>query len=171
MQITLESPKPQLRPVDNGQERKLKRLKSDEGDFSICIPVTWEPLSNLNNSACLQVGCQKSESFAIIIRRAKYELGEEVQLEHYASAVTETAAQGIESGIVMTDTQLKGNAGRAVYAASEIRGKVRGTQVYYSLATYDSDVFFYTGYFWCSVVNFPKWKKTFNMLAASFVLL
>lgn len=161
--------KPTLRPIDSDPEKKLKRIASDNNDCSICVPVAWEQMTNLNLNACIQAGSKANECYLIVIRQAKSELGDDIALERYASAVTHTGAKGIQDGIVMNEPKLKTIRGEK-YAVSEMRGIVATTQVYYSIATYQSDAFFYTLYFWCSVANYPQRKTSFEVLAGSFHL-
>lgn len=161
--------KPNLRTIDSDPEKKLKRIVSENNDCSICVPVAWETMSNLNLNACIQSGSKASECYLIVIRQAKSELGDDISLERYASAVTHTGAKGIQDGIVVNEPKLKAIRGTK-YAVSEMRGIVATTQVYYSIAIYENDIFFYTLYFWCSVASYPQRKASFELLAGSFHL-
>ena len=161
--------KPNLRTIDSDPEKKLKRVTSDDNDCSICVPVAWEEMSNLNLNACIQAGSKSNECYLIVIRQSKSELGDDIALERYASAVTHTGAKGIQEGIVTNEPKVKTIRG-AKYALSEMRGVVANTQVYYSIAAYENDVAFYTVYFWCSVASYPQRKNSFELLASSFHL-
>lgn len=153
-------------PSTPTRSERLLRLAATDQSCSVCIPDRWQAMGQLNRNACLQAGCNDSDSYLVIIPQLKVAINRQVSQQEYTEAVLESAVGWVEEGGIVAPATLESPVELAA-VSGEIEGIVGENRVHYLISVYEGQDSFFACYLWSTADLFERQRPLFKALLAS----
>lgn len=145
----------------------LVRVRGRDSPVSAVIPESWQPCTDLNPNAVLQVGDRNAHHYMIVLMQAREELPAGLALPDYSVAQLQQCLARLASGRLLSGPEMVEH-GDSPACTSEISARLDTTAIQYLVAHFQCERYFHTLFLWCSQREFPQQKPLFQRMVAGF---
>lgn len=150
----------------NAATGMIKQISADSS-ISLQMPETWQICDGLNPHALLQVGDRDAHHYAVVLKQARGELPERLDLAQYSAAQLNQCVAKVTAGDVSSErVPIEG----ATYPTlvSQMSAELNGVTIGYTIACLQWEQWFYTIFLWCENRDFTASEAVFLQVVQGF---
>lgn len=151
----------------DASQAEMPRHYSVDSSVSVCLPTSWQALSDLNSNAVLQAGDREKHQYIVVLKQSREGLPPALTLLDYSAAQLEQCITRVNGGELLSSPAPVVH-GELSACAAEMSAQLNGVLIHYLVVIFLSQRDFYSVFIWCDQKTFDQQRSLFNRVLVSF---